>query len=120
MFVFKQYGVGDRQILKRAKVARNGDSALVIGWRPNRSLRRVENCVTKIVTLLSRYRPDDYVLPFRIRCNIIRCMRATLDIDNDIHAAAKELAKTSGTIAAVLMKLGVGMFLIRFYYRYVQ
>lgn len=46
-------------------------------------------------------------------------MRATLDIDNDIHAAAKELAKTSGTIAAVLMKLGVGLFLIRFYYRYV-
>jgi hypothetical protein len=46
-----------------------------------------------------------------LRCSIIRCMRTTLDIDDDVLQAAKELArrerKTAGRILSELARRGL-------------
>ena len=49
-----------------------------------------------------------YQLPANIRCISIRCMRTTLDIDDDVFQAAKERArrenKTAGQVVSELLR----------------
>ena len=63
---------------------------------------------TNLLPVPLRYR---YLIAIRIRCAIIRCMRTTLDIDDDVLAAAKELAasqkSTAGRILSEYFRRGL-------------